>query len=64
MNASPIKRSVIVLLLQAWSTATVQTTNRKTASAPRIFRSMDIPFKEEHLMLAQDAGIRSDRGHV
>jgi hypothetical protein len=40
MNARPMMRSVTVFLLQPWSTAITQTTNRKMAIPPMIFSSM------------------------
>ena len=40
MNASPMIRSVTVFLLQPWSTAMTQTTNKKMAIPPRSFSSM------------------------
>lgn len=40
MNTSPVIREENELLLQAWSTAMAQTTNKKMATAPTVFSSM------------------------
>jgi hypothetical protein len=40
MKTTPVIREENELLLQAWSTAMAQTTNKKMAAAPTVFSSM------------------------
>jgi hypothetical protein len=47
MKAKPVRRSVIVLLPQPWSTATIQTKNNKIAMIPRIFSSMIVNSRSQ-----------------
>ena len=42
MKTNPVIREENELLLQAWSTAMAQTTNKKMATAPTVFSSMMI----------------------
>jgi hypothetical protein len=51
MKVIPIARSAVVLLLQPWSTAIVQTMNKTIATAPAIFSNMGIPPDESSTML-------------
>lgn len=66
MKASPISREENELLLQAWSTAMVQTTKNKTAVAPRVLNSMRnlLELTTSYLMLQVRGRARSDPGHA
>lgn len=59
-----MQRPVIVLLLQAWSTAISQKKNRTMAQAPRIFTNMDPPrLQTNSCILPRSAPPCSDSDH-
>src|SRR5262252_5625972 len=63
MNVTPIRWSTFVLLLQPWSTATVQTKNNPIAITARIFSTMTTPY-DSPIFLPNDLIFRSDTNHA